>query len=87
MKTIILRGSIVGVTTAYYMAKIGRKVTVVDRQPGVAQETSYANTGLVAQAAKMARTIWTLVAKQQDYQWDFQSVRPLRGVANGQPIH
>lgn len=48
MQTVILGGGIVGVTTAYYLAKSGRQVTVVDRQQGVARETSYANAGLVA---------------------------------------
>jgi len=31
---------------------------------------------VVAQAAKMARTIWAVTAKEQDYQRGFQSVRP-----------
>jgi D-amino-acid dehydrogenase len=48
MKTIVLGGGIVGVTTAYFLAKAGDEVTVVDRQPGVALETSFANAGLVA---------------------------------------
>ena len=30
----------VGVSTAYYLAKAGHDVTVVDRQPGPALETS-----------------------------------------------
>lgn len=34
------------------------------------------NVVVVAQAAKMARTIWAVTAKQQDYQRGFQSVRP-----------
>ncbi|HVL55513.1 MAG TPA: D-amino acid dehydrogenase [Burkholderiaceae bacterium] len=48
MRTIILGGGVVGVTTAYYLAKAGREVTVVDRHDGVAMETSFANAGLVA---------------------------------------
>ena len=36
-----------------------------------------ANVVIVAQAAKMARTIWAVTAKQQDYQRGFKSVRPL----------
>jgi D-amino-acid dehydrogenase len=48
MKTIVLGGGIVGVTSAYYLAKAGDEVTVIDRQPGVALETSFANAGLVA---------------------------------------
>ncbi|UUZ66618.1 IS110 family transposase (plasmid) [Polaromonas sp. P1-6] len=35
-----------------------------------------ANVVIVAQAAKMARTIWAVAAKQQDYQRGYQSVRP-----------
>jgi D-amino-acid dehydrogenase len=48
MKSIVLGAGIAGVTTAYYLAKDGRDVTVLDRQPGVALETSFANAGLVA---------------------------------------
>lgn len=35
-----------------------------------------ANVVIVAQAAKMARTIWAVTAKEQEYQRDFKSVRP-----------
>lgn len=35
-----------------------------------------ANVAVVAQAAKTARMIWALTAKQQDYQANFRSVRP-----------
>lgn len=35
-----------------------------------------ANVVIVAQAAKTARTIWAVVAKQQEYQRGYQSVRP-----------
>lgn len=34
------------------------------------------NVVIVAQAAKMARTIWALTARQQDYQRGYQSMRP-----------
>jgi transposase len=34
------------------------------------------NVVIVAQAAKMARTIWAVVAKQQEYQRGYRSVRP-----------
>jgi len=36
-----------------------------------------ANVVIVAQAAKMARTIWAVTAKDQDYQRGFKSVKPL----------
>lgn len=48
MPTVILGGGIVGVTTAYYLAREGQQVVVLDRQPAVARETSFANAGLVA---------------------------------------
>jgi D-amino-acid dehydrogenase len=48
MKSVVLGGGIAGVTAAYYLAKERREVTVIDRRPGVALETSFANAGLVA---------------------------------------
>ena len=35
-----------------------------------------ANVAIVAQAAKMARTIWAVTAGQQEYQRGYRSVRP-----------
>ena len=48
MKAIVLGAGVVGVTTAYYLAKAGHEVTVLDRQKEAAGETSYANAGLIA---------------------------------------
>ncbi|HLI10393.1 MAG TPA: D-amino acid dehydrogenase [Alphaproteobacteria bacterium] len=48
MKTIVLGAGVVGVTTAYYLAKAGHQVVVIDRQSAAAAETSYANAGLIA---------------------------------------
>lgn len=48
MKVIVLGAGIIGVTTAYQLAKAGHEVTVVDRQPGPALETSFANAGEVS---------------------------------------
>lgn len=39
---------VVGVATAWYLAKAGHAVTVVDRQPGPGLETSYANGGQIS---------------------------------------
>ena len=50
MKVLVLGGGVIGVTTAYYLAKDGHAVTVVERHPAAASETSYANAGLVAPA-------------------------------------
>jgi len=45
MKILILGSGIIGVTTAYYLSARGHEVTVIDRQPGSAEECSYANGG------------------------------------------
>jgi D-amino-acid dehydrogenase len=48
MKVLVLGGGVIGVTTAYYLARAGHSVTVLDRQPGPALETSFANAGEVS---------------------------------------
>ncbi|GAJ30186.1 D-amino acid dehydrogenase [Acidomonas methanolica] len=48
MKIIVLGAGVVGVTTAWYLAEQGHEVEVIDRQPGVALETSFANAGQVS---------------------------------------
>jgi len=48
VKVIILGSGVIGVTTAYYLARAGHEVVVVDRQAEPAQETSFANAGEVS---------------------------------------
>jgi len=48
MRLVILGGGVIGVTTAYYLARDGHEVTVVDRHRTVGRETSFANAGLIA---------------------------------------
>lgn len=48
MQIIILGGGVTGVTSAWYLARAGFKVTVIDRQPGPALETSFANAGQIS---------------------------------------
>ena len=48
MKVIVLGSGVIGVTTAYYLARGGHEVVVVDRQPKPALETSFANAGEVS---------------------------------------
>jgi D-amino-acid dehydrogenase len=43
MKVIVLGSGIIGTASAWFLNKAGHQVTVVERQPGVAQETSFAN--------------------------------------------
>lgn len=48
MSVLILGSGVVGTTIAYYLAKAGHSVTVVDRQSAPAMETSFANAGEVS---------------------------------------
>ena len=48
MRVLVLGSGVVGVTSAYYLAKKGFEVTVIDRQPAVALETSFANAGQIS---------------------------------------
>ena len=48
MKVVVLGAGIIGVTSAYQLAKAGHEVVVVDRQAGPALETSFANAGEVS---------------------------------------
>lgn len=47
MRIVVLGAGLLGVTAAYYLAKEGHEVTVIDRRPEPARETSFANAGLV----------------------------------------
>ncbi|MGV2068405.1 D-amino acid dehydrogenase [Agrobacterium sp. 22-226-1] len=48
MKVIVLGAGVIGVTTAYQLARAGHEVIVIDRQPGPALETSFANAGEIS---------------------------------------
>ena len=48
MHVIVLGSGVIGTTTAYYLARRGARVTVLDRQASPAQETSFANAGQVS---------------------------------------
>jgi D-amino-acid dehydrogenase len=48
VKVLVLGSGVIGVTSAYYLARSGHEVTVVDRQPKPALETSFANAGEVS---------------------------------------
>jgi len=48
VKVLILGSGVIGVTSAYYLARAGHEVTVVDRQPRPGLETSFANAGEVS---------------------------------------
>ncbi|MGE9549999.1 D-amino acid dehydrogenase [Erwinia amylovora] len=48
MRVVILGSGVVGVASAWYLAQAGHEVTVIDRQPGVALETSAGNAGQIS---------------------------------------
>lgn len=48
MKIVVIGSGIVGITSAWFLQEAGHEVMVVDRQPGPALETSYANGGQVS---------------------------------------
>jgi D-amino-acid dehydrogenase len=48
MRVIVLGSGVVGITSAYYLARAGHEVTVVDREAGPALETSFANAGQIS---------------------------------------
>ena len=48
MKVLVLGAGVVGTTSAWYLARAGHEVEVVERQPGAGLETSFANAGQVS---------------------------------------
>jgi len=48
MKVVVLGAGVIGVTSAWYLARAGHEVTVIDRQAAPALETSFANAGEVS---------------------------------------
>jgi D-amino-acid dehydrogenase len=48
VKVLVLGAGVVGVAAAYYLARSGHEVEVVDRQPAPGLETSFANAGQVS---------------------------------------
>ena len=48
MKVIVLGAGMIGTSSAWFLKKAGYDVTVIERQPGAAQETSFANGGQIS---------------------------------------
>lgn len=48
MKVIILGSGVIGTASAYFLAKAGHDVTVIERQPGAGMETSFGNAGEIS---------------------------------------
>src|SRR6185312_1262728 len=48
MHVLVLGSGVIGVSSAWYLSRAGFEVTVVDREPGPALETSFANAGQIS---------------------------------------
>jgi D-amino-acid dehydrogenase len=48
VKTLVLGGGVVGVTTAYFLAKAGHEVTLLEEKDGLGLEASSGNAGIIA---------------------------------------
>ena len=48
MKILVMGSGVIGITTAWYLREDGHEVTVVDRQPAPAMETSFGNGGQIS---------------------------------------
>jgi D-amino-acid dehydrogenase len=75
MKVLVLGAGVIGVTAAYYLARAGHGVVVVDRQAGPAQETSFANAGQVSPGYSAPWAAPGIPLKA--LKWAFMKHRPL----------
>ena len=75
MKVAILGGGVIGVSTAYYLAKAGHDVLVMERQSGLALETSFANAGEISPGYSAPWAAPGLPVKA--VKWLFMQHRPL----------
>lgn len=75
MKIAILGAGVIGVTSAYFLAKAGHEVTVIERQKGPALETSFANAGQISPGYS---TPWAAPGiPQKAAKWLFMKHAPL----------
>lgn len=75
MNVIVLGGGVVGVSTAWYLQQAGCQVTVLERQPGVALETSFGNAGQISPGYSAPWAAPGIPAKA--VKWLFQRHAPL----------
>ena len=75
MKVIVLGAGVIGVTTAWYLARGGAEVRVLDRQPGPGMETSFANAGELSYGMTSP---WAAPGiPKKAIRWQFMRHRPL----------
>ena len=81
MKVIVLGGGVVGTATAYYLAREGADVVLLDWQPAPARETSFGNAGQVSPGYS---TPWAAPGiPLKALKWLFQRHAPLAVRADG----
>ena len=74
-KVAVIGAGITGITTAYYLAKKGYKVTVYEQERYPAMKTSYANGGQISVSNSEVWTTWSNVKK--GIKWLFTKDAPL----------
>lgn len=74
-KIAVIGAGISGITTAYYLAKAGHKVSVFEQEPHPAMRTSFANGGQVSVSNSEVWTTWSNVKK--GIKWIFKKDAPL----------
>ena len=74
-KVAVIGAGITGITTAYYLAKKGYKVTVYEQERYPAMKTSYANGGQISVSNSEVWTTWSNVKK--GIKWVFTKDAPL----------
>lgn len=75
MKVIVLGAGVVGTTAAWFLAKAGHQVTVIERQPAAGLETSFANGGQIS--VSHAEPWANPGAPLKVFQWMFREDAPL----------
>lgn len=75
MRVMVLGSGVIGTTSAYYLAREGFEVSVYDRQPAVAEETSYANAGQISPGYASPWAAPDVPLKV--FKWMFQKHAPL----------
>src|SRR5690554_5493153 len=75
MRVLVLGSGVIGTTSAYYLAREGFEVSVYDRQPAVAEETSYANAGQISPGYASPWAAPDVPLKV--FKWMFQKHAPL----------
>lgn len=72
---VVLGAGVVGTATAWQLVKMGYRVTVIDRQPEVALETSFANGGQLSFGHVEPWAGWRTLPKL--FKWSFSENSPI----------